>query len=82
MSVKEELIYDFSVSIPRVITAGNIAIIDNVIRIVAFSETQIIVHTGKKYISAEGKGLMIRELKEERMMITGELEQISFFETL
>ena len=82
MSIKEELLYDFSVNMPRVIMGGNITIIDNVRRIVVFSETQIIVHTGEKYISAEGKSLIVKELKEERMLITGELEQISFFEIL
>lgn len=82
MSVKDELLFDFSVNMPRVLACGNVTIIDNVKRIVLFSPEQIIVHTGKKYISADGKELTIRELKEERMLIAGELEQIRFFETL
>jgi len=82
MSVKEELIFDFSINIPRVMTGGNTTIIDNTKRVITFSSEQIIVHNGRKYTSIEGKHLTIRELKEERMIITGEVEQISFFEAL
>ena len=82
MSVKEELLYDFSLNMPRIVMGGNITIIDNVRRIVMFTENQIIVHTGEKYISVQGKALIIKELREERMLITGEPEQISFFKTL
>ena len=82
MSVKDELLFDFSFNMPRVLVSGNIAIIDNVKRVVLFSEEQIIVHNGKLYTSAEGNNLTIKELREERMLIAGGLEQIRFFERL
>ena len=82
MTFKEELLFDFSINLPRVLVSGNMAIIDNVKRIVVFSDTQIIVHNGRKYTCAEGKGLGIRALQDGRMTITGELEQIRFLGTL
>ena len=82
MSVKDELLYDFSLNLPRVVISGNIGIIDNVKRIVMLSNEQIIVHNGSKYTSAEGHNLIIKELRDERMLISGELEQIRFFKTL
>lgn len=82
MNLKEELMLDFSVNIPRIIVAGDLAIVDNVKRIVMMTENQIIVHNGSKYTSVEGDKLVIKELREERMYISGDLEQIRFFSTL
>jgi sporulation protein YqfC len=82
MSVKDEILYDFSLNLPRVVTGGNITIIDNVKRIVLFSDSEIIVHTGEKYIAAEGNSMTVKELREGRMLVEGELEQIRFFEAL
>ena len=82
MSVKDELMFDFAVNLPRLMICGNMAVIDNVKRIVLFSEEQIIVHNGSCYTSAAGRGIVIEELGEERMIIRGELEAVRFFQTL
>lgn len=82
MSVKDELVLDFSVNIPRMVICGNLIVADNIKRIVVFSDTQIIVHNGSCYTSMEGKELIINELGKERMIIKGELETVRFFETL
>lgn len=82
MTVKEEMLFDFSLNMPRVLVSGGIVVVDNVKRIVLFSPTQIIVHNGKRYTSVEGEDLVIKELRDERMFIAGELGQIRFFEKL
>lgn len=82
MSIKDELVFDFSVNIPRLVICGDMVIIDNVKRIAAFSETKILVHNGRCYTSVEGKHLVINELGEERMIVKGELEKVQFFQTL
>lgn len=82
MSIKDELVFDFAVNIPRLVICGDMVIIDNVKRIAVFSDTGIIVHNGTCYISIEGERLTIKELGEERMIIKGELETVQFFETL
>ena len=82
MSVKDELVLDFSINIPRLLICGDMVIVDNVKRIVVFTDTQLVVHNGRCYTSMEGRGLMIQELGEERMIIKGELEAVHFFETL
>ena len=82
MSVRDELIFDFSLNIPRFLLCGDMLIADNVKRIVAFTDTRIVVHNGSCYTSICGKRLIIKELGEERMIIKGELETLQFFETL
>ncbi len=82
MSVRDEILFDFAVNIPRLMVGGNLCIVDNVKRIVVFDICQIIVHNGKRYTAIEGKNLIVNELKEERMIIAGEVEQIRFFDTL
>ncbi len=82
MSVKDELAFDFSISIPRIVICGEMVVADNVKRIVVFTDTNVVVHNGSCYTSMEGKGLVIKELGEERMIIKGELETVRFFETL
>lgn len=82
MLIKDELVFDFAVNIPRLVICGDMVIIDNVKRIAVFSDTGIIVHNGTCYTSIEGERLTIKELGEERMIIKGELETVQFFETL
>lgn len=82
MSVRDELLFDFSLKMPRVIVSGNIVIVDHVKRIVMYSSKRIVLHNGKRYTWIEGKDLIIKELKDERVLITGEPEQFRFLETL
>lgn len=82
MAIKDELLFDFAVNMPRVLLSGNTVILDNVKKIVLLSENQIIVHNGQRFTSVAGKGLVIRELKDERMLITGDMEQLQFYGTL
>ena len=82
MSVKDEIVLEFSINIPRLLICGDMVIVDNVKRIVVFTDTQIVVHNGRCYTSMDGRRLMIQELGEERMIIKGELEAVHFFETL
>lgn len=82
MTIKDELLFDFAISMPRVLVSGNTAILDNVKRLVLLSENQIIVHNGQRFTAVSGKGLVIKELKDERMLITGDMEQIQFYGAL
>ena len=82
MAIKDELLFDFALNMPRVLLSGNTVILDNVKKIVLLSENQIIVHNGQRFTSVAGKGLVIRELKDERMLITGDMEQLQFYGTL
>ncbi len=80
--MKTELMFDFAVNMPRIVISGELMIIDYVKRIVMYSPDRIVVHNGRRYTWVEGKNLVIKELKDERMLITGALEQFGFLETL
>ena len=82
MAIKDELLFDFSIHLPRVLLSGNTVILDNVKKLVLLSSEQIIVYHGQRLTSVRGKGLKIKELKDERMLITGDLEQLQFYGTL
>lgn len=82
MSIKDELVFDFAINIPRLVICGDMIIIDNVKRIAVFTNIHIIVHNGNCYTSIKGKRLVIKELGEERMIVKGELETVQFLQTL
>ena len=82
MSIKDELIFDFNISMPRVMVCSKIIIVDYVKRIAEYSTERILLHNGRQYTSITGKGLILKEIKSGRVLITGELEAVRFFETL
>lgn len=82
MAIKDELLFDFAINMPRALVSGNTVILDNVKKLVLLSRDQIIVHNGRRFTSVVGKNLVIKELKDERMLITGDLEQLQFYGTL
>ena len=82
MAIKDELLFDFAINMPRVLVSGNTVILDNVKKLVLLSRDQIIVHNGQRFTSVVGKDQTIKELKDERMLITGDLEQLQFYGTL
>lgn len=79
MSVKEDILFDFALNLPRVLVSGKTTVLDNVKRLVYLSEEQIIVFNGQKYTSVTGHDFVITMLKEERMLVDGEVEEIRFF---
>lgn len=82
MSVKDDLLFDFAVNMPRVLVTGNTAVLDNVKKVMVLTDSQIVVFNGRKYTAVSGSGLIVTMLKDERMLVTGEVEEIRFFASL
>jgi len=82
MSIKEELLFDFALNIPRVLVTGRTAVLDNVKKVMLLTDSQIVVYNGKQYTALKGHGLVITHLREERMLVSGEVEEIRFFASL
>ncbi|MBN7772699.1 YabP/YqfC family sporulation protein [Clostridium aminobutyricum] len=82
MDIKNELIYDFSLNLPRVLVSGKTGILDNVKRIVMVSEKTIIIDNGQRFTALNGEGLTINRIEDERMLIVGEIKSIEFFGAL
>lgn len=80
MSIKDEMIYDFDLRLPRILVSGKTAILDNVKKVVLISETSIIVDNGNRYTSLNGHDLIVNQLGEERMQVTGSIEMVEFYE--
>jgi len=79
MSIKDELLFDFSINMPRLLISGKTGIIDNVKKIIMISESMIIVDNGNKFSAINGENLIVKELEEERMLVTGNIKSIEFY---
>lgn len=79
MSIKEELLFDFAVNMPRVLVTGRTTVLDNVKKVMLLNDTEITVFNGRKYTSIRGHDFVITQLKDERMLVAGEVEEIRFF---
>lgn len=82
MTIKEDLLFDFAVNMPRVLVTGKTTVLDNVKKLMLLSDNQIVVFNGQRYTSVMGHDFVITMLKEERMLIAGEVEEIRFFTAL
>ncbi len=81
MDIREELLFDFAVNMPRILVAGRTVVIDNIKKIILFNDTQIVVSNGRKFTAVTGRHFVITMLREERMLVSGEVEEIRFFKT-
>lgn len=82
MSIREELLFDFSVNLPRILVTGETTVLDNVKKVMLLTDDEIVVFNGQRYTSVKGRGFVITQLKEERMLVAGEVEEIRFFTAL
>ena len=82
MSIREDLLFDFAVNMPRILVSGKTAVLDNVKKVMLLTDREIVVFNGQRYTSVKGHDFVMTELREERMLVTGEVEEIRFFKTL
>ena len=82
MSIREELLFDFSINMPRILVTGETTVLDNVKKVMLLTDGEIVVFNGQRYTSVKGRGFVITQLKEERMLVAGEVEDIRFFTAL
>lgn len=74
-----ELLLDFSINLPRVILSGNFAILDNVNRILSFSDIGVVADTGTRFTAVNGHDLKIKDLKDNRLILTGKITSVEFY---
>lgn len=79
MSVKDEVLFDFSIKMPRLLVSGETGIIDNVKRIVIISESNIVVDHGNRFSAISGNRLRVTLIEEERMVVTGDIRSVEFY---
>ncbi|WP_165445363.1 YabP/YqfC family sporulation protein [Bacilliculturomica massiliensis] len=79
MGMKDEMLFDFSLRLPRVLISGRNGVLDNVKKIVLISDTSIVVDCGRKFTGVSGAGLTVDWLGEERMLISGEIRSVEFY---
>ena len=82
MSIREELLFDFAINMPRVLVTGKTTVLDNIKKVMLLTDTQVVVYSGQKYTSVTGHEFVITQLKEGRMLVSGEVEEVRFFASL
>ena len=82
MTIKDDILFDFAVNMPRVLVSGRTAVLDNVRTLMLLTDSEIVVFNGQRYTSVTGEDFVVTELKEERMLVSGEVKEIRFFKTL
>lgn len=82
MTIKEDLLFDFAINMPRVLVSGRTTVLDNVRKLMLLTDNEIVVFNGQRYTSVTGTDFVVTELKEERMLVSGEVREIRFFKTL
>ena len=82
MKIKDDILFDFAVNMPRVLVSGRTAVLDNVRKLMLLTDSEIVVFNGQRYTSVTGEDFVVTELKEERMLVSGEVKEIRFFKTL
>ena len=82
MTIKDDILFDFAVNMPRVLVSGRTAVLDNVRKLMLLTDSEIVVFNGQRYTSVTGEDFFVTELKEERMLVSGEVKEIRFFKTL
>ena len=82
MTIKDDILFDFAVNMPRVLVSGRTAVLDNVRKLMLLTDSEIVVFNGQRYTSVTGEDFVVTELKEERMLVSGEVEEIRFFSSL
>lgn len=79
MNISEELLFDFSINMPRLLISGKTGIFDNVKKIVMISENSIVVDHGNRFSAVSGAGLRVKLIEEERMIVTGDILSVEFY---
>lgn len=82
MSIKDDLLFDFAITMPRVLVSGRTTVLDNVKKLMLLTDSEIVVFNGQRYTSVTGSDFVVNELKEERMLVSGEVREIRFFKAL
>lgn len=80
MFVMDELIFDFSVNLPRVLVGGKTGVLDHVKQLLIVTDNNIVAKYGSGYISLSGSDLFIRQLSDERVVVSGEIKTIELFQ--
>ncbi len=79
MGFQEELLFDFSLRMPRILISGRTAVVDNVKKIVMVGNGEIIVDCGSRHLALYGSELVVEQLEEERMLVSGNLTSVEFY---
>ncbi len=79
MDIEMDLLCDFSINIPRVIISGDYAILDNVNRIISFTDKGLVADTGARFTTVNGENIKIKDLTDHRLIVTGKIISVEFF---
>ena len=79
LEVKDELLFDFGINQPRVLVTDKLVIIDEVSRLIDFTDQTVITVSGKSfYTVVNGSGLLISSFQNSRLVCSGSVDSVEF----
>lgn len=79
IDIKDELLFDFSINSSRVLITDKLALIDNVLKIVDFTDRILVLKSSKNsYTSIKGRDLFISSFENSRIVCSGQIYSIEF----
>lgn len=80
IDLKDEFLFDFSVRSSRILITEKIALIDNIIRLVDFSDTMLIVQSSKTaFTEIRGENILISSFQGSRIICSGKIKSVEFY---
>lgn len=79
LEVKDELLFDFQINRPRILLTDKLVIIDEVERLMDFTDTILVAISGKVLFTVvSGENLMIDSFQNQRLVCSGTIRSIEF----
>lgn len=76
---KDEVLYDFQLHTPRLLLTDRLVLADQVTRLVDFTDTLLVLHTGKGCLTEiTGENLVILSFQRQRLVCSGKIFSVAF----
>lgn len=79
LEMKDELLYDFEINLPRILVTDKLVIVDDVSRLIDFTDQTVVTLSGKHLFTVvSGEKLLIASFQHNRLVCSGKILKIEF----
>ena len=77
LEIKDELLFDFEINQPRVLVTDKLVIVDNVSRLIDFTDRTVVTASGRHFFTViSGEGLLIASFQNSRLVCSGKVSNV------
>ena len=79
LEIKDELLFDFEIIQPRVLVTDKLVIVDDVSRLIDFTDQTVVSASGKYLFTViSGEKLLIVSFQNSRLVCSGKVSRVEF----